>query len=278
MTTASLPLLTVSDLRKSFGGVEAVRGVSFDVRPGQLVALIGSNGAGKTTTFNCINGQLMPDGGHVTYNPQALSTAQRIEIERSGELNHNTSNLHDITGRAPRRIAKLGIGRTFQITATFASMTVIENVQMVFISGHKLWKRLWGKAGALYHDEAMALLSLVGLDAQAQRHTATLAYGDLKRLELAIALATDPKLLLMDEPTAGMGVEERDSLMRLTRDLAQQKNIGVLFTEHDMDAVFGYADWIIVMHRGDVIARGLPHDIKSNATVKAAYLGEGDHT
>lgn len=278
MTTASLPLLTVSDLRKSFGGVEAVRGVSFDVRPRQLVALIGSNGAGKTTMFNCINGQLRPDGGHVTYNPQALSTAQRIEIERSGELNHNTSNLHDITGRAPRRIAKLGIGRTFQITATFASMTVIENVQMVFISGHKLWKRLWGKAGALYHDEAMALLSLVGLDAQAQRHTATLAYGDLKRLELAIALATDPKLLLMDEPTAGMGVEERDSLMLLTRDLAQQKNIGVLFTEHDMDAVFGYADWIIVMHRGDVIARGLPHDIKSNATVKAAYLGEGDHT
>ena len=279
MTTASAPLLTVSDLRKSFGGVEAVRGVSFDVRPGQLVALIGSNGAGKTTSFNCINGQLLPDGGQVTYNPQALSTAQRMDIEQSGERARDISgSLHDITGRAPRRIAKLGIGRTFQITATFASMTVVENVQMVFISGHKLWKRLWGKAGALYHDEAMALLSLVGLDAQAQRHTATLAYGDLKRLELAMALATDPKLLLMDEPTAGMGLEERDSLMRLTRDLAQQKNIGVLFTEHDMDAVFGYADWIIVMHRGEVIARGLPDTIKTNATVKAAYLGEGDPT
>jgi len=278
MTTASAPLLTVSDLRKSFGGVEAVRGVSFDVRPGQLLALIGSNGAGKTTSFNCINGQLRPDGGHVTYNPQALSTAQRMDIEQSGELAHVSGSLHDITGRAPLRIAKLGIGRTFQITATFASMTVIENVQMVFVSTHKLWKRLWGKAGALYRDEAMALLSLVGLDAQAERHTATLAYGDLKRLELAMALATDPNLLLMDEPTAGMGVGERDSLMRLTRDLAKQKNIGVLFTEHDMDAVFGYADWIIVMHRGEVIARGLPDSIKTNATVKSAYLGEGDHS
>jgi len=251
MTTASAPLLTVSDLRKSFGGVEAVRGVSFDVRPGQLLALIGSNGAGKTTSFNCINGQLRPDGGHVTYNPQALSTAQRMDIEQSGELAHVSGSLHDITGRAPLRIAKLGIGRTFQITATF---------------------------GALYRDEAMALLSLVGLDAQAERHTATLAYGDLKRLELAMALATDPNLLLMDEPTAGMGVGERDSLMRLTRDLAKQKNIGVLFTEHDMDAVFGYADWIIVMHRGEVIARGLPDSIKTNATVKSAYLGEGDHS
>lgn len=275
---ASLPLLTVSDLRKSFGGVEAVRGVSFDVRPGQLVALIGSNGAGKTTSFNCINGQLLPDGGHVTYNPQALSTAQRIDVEQSGELQNSTSDLHDITGRAPRRIAKLGIGRTFQITATFASMTVIENVQMVFVSTHKLWKRLWGRTAALYRIEAMALLSLVGLDTQAERHTATLAYGDLKRLELAMALATDPKLLLMDEPTAGMGVEERDSLMRLTRDLARKNNIGVLFTEHDMDAVFGYADWIIVMHRGEVIARGLPDTIKTNPTVKSAYLGEGDHS
>ncbi len=277
MTATSAPLLTVSDLRKSFGGVEAVRGVSFDVRPGQLVALIGSNGAGKTTSFNCINGQLRPDGGHVTYNPQALSTAQRIDIEKSGELQNNTSELHDITGRAPRRIAKLGIGRTFQITATFASMTVIENVQMVFVSSHKLWKRLWGRTAALYRDQSMALLSLVGLDAQAERGAATLAYGDLKRLELAMALATDPKLLLMDEPTAGMGARERDSLMRLTRDLARKNNIGVLFTEHDMDAVFGYADWIIVMHRGEVIARGLPDTIKTNPTVKSAYLGEGDH-
>lgn len=273
----SLPLLTVSDLCKSFGGVEAVRRVSFDVRPGQLVALIGSNGAGKTTTFNCINGQLKPDSGHVVYNPMALSTAQRVDIDASGEIQGNLETPRDITGRIPRRIAKLGIARTFQITATFASMTVVENVQMVFIAGHKMWKRLWGKAADLYRAESHALLSLVGLEEQADRHTATLAYGDLKRLELAMALALNPKLLLMDEPTAGMGGEERNALMHMTRHLARERNIGVLFTEHDMDAVFGYADWIIVMHRGEVIARGLPDAIKTNGAVKSAYLGEEGH-
>ncbi len=271
----SPPLLSVSGLRKSFGGVQAVGGVAFDVRLGQIVALIGANGAGKTTTFNCINGQMPPDGGKVIYNPAALTTEERIRLEREGELSKTDTPLpRDITGRSPRRIARLGIGRTFQITATFASMTVIENVQMVLIAQRKLWKRLWGFAGKLFRDEAMALLETVGLSAQAERHTATLAYGDLKRLELAMALANAPKLLLMDEPTAGMGVEERDSLMRLVLEVSKNQNIGILFTEHDMDAVFNYADWIIVLHRGQIIARGNAETIKAHPQVREVYLGK----
>ncbi|MDD3029401.1 MAG: ABC transporter ATP-binding protein [Alphaproteobacteria bacterium] len=275
------PLLSVDALRKSFGGVEAVRGVSFDVRLGQLVALIGTNGAGKTTTFNCINGQLRPDSGKVFYNAGALTTEERMALEQAGEIaKHPTQNRSDdnITGRPPRRITKLGIGRTFQITATFASMTVLENIQMVLIAQRKKWRRLWGVAGDLYREEAFSHLETVGLAAQGHRHVATLAYGDLKRLELAMALACQPKLLLMDEPTAGMGIGERDDLMRLTHTIARKKRIGVLFTEHDTDAIFNYADWIIVMHRGEVLAKGTSDSIKNNVTVREAYLGKGnDH-
>ncbi|HBM90914.1 MAG TPA: ABC transporter ATP-binding protein [Rhodospirillaceae bacterium] len=271
----SSSLLTVSDLRKSFGGLEAVAGVSFDVRLGQIVALIGANGAGKTTTFNCINGQLRADSGQVLYNPASLTTEERIRLEKEHELQKTDApQPHDITGRLPRRIARLGIGRTFQITATFGSMTVLENVQMVLIAQKRAWRRFWGYVGNMYCDEAMSLLDTVGLKSQANGHAAILAYGDLKRLELAMALAGGPKLLLMDEPTASMGVEERDSLMRLTHSIAKEKNIGVLFTEHDMDTVFTYADWIIVMHRGSVIARGNTKSIKTNAYVREVYLGE----
>lgn len=277
MTTPA-PLLTIENLYKSFGGVRAVNGVSFDVRLGQMVALIGTNGAGKTTTFNCINGQLRPDSGRIIYNPAALPTAERIRLEQEGALPKTDGvQPRDITYSLPRRIARLGIGRTFQITATFPSMTVRENVQMVMIAQKKLWRRFWGYAGRLFRDEAMDLLNTVGLAAQAERHSATLAYGDLKRLELAMALANKPKLLLMDEPTAGMGVEERDTLMRLTRTIAKQNNIGVLFTEHDMDAVFGYADWIIAVHRGEVIARGNAQAIKTDSKVRELYLGKEMH-
>lgn len=273
-TVKHVPLLTIDNLCKSFGGVEAVRDVSFDVRLGQMVAMIGSNGAGKTTTFNCINGQLHPNSGCVIYNPNALSTAERIAIEESGENLGHPPALHNIMGLPPRRIANLGIGRTFQITATFASMIVRENVQMAMIAHHRLWKRLYGRADRLFRDEAEELLTTVGLSGQEERHTATLAYGDLKRLELAMALATHPKLLLMDEPTAGMGGEERDALMQLVYNLAKTQGIGVLFTEHDMDAVFGYADYIIVMHRGRVIAKGNAAAIQSHPQVREVYLGK----
>lgn len=275
MTPAFLPLLNVQDLRKSFGGVEAVCGVSFDVRRGQLVALIGTNGAGKTTCFNCINGQLRPDGGQVFFNPGALTTSERLAHEKNGApVAPAQTPAQNITGEPPRALAFLGIGRTFQITAIFASMTVRENVQMVLMSLRgKVW-RFWAPAAAHYRAEADALLETVGLAEQAEAHTATLAYGDLKRLELAMALAGSPKLLLMDEPTAGMGLEERDALMGLTHRIAREKGLGVLFTEHDMDAVFTYADWIIVMHQGNVIARGNAATIRNDPHVRAVYLGK----
>lgn len=270
----SLPLLTITELCKTFGGVKAVRGVSFDIRPGQLVALIGTNGAGKTTLFNCINGQLKPDSGKVVYNSAALSTKERLACEKGGSGFFRPQEAQDITAWSSRRIAGLGIGRTFQITATFASMSVLENVQMAMIACGGLWKKLYGSIAGVHKPRALELLSLVGLEAEALKHTAKLAYGDLKRLELAMALARNPKLLLMDEPTAGMGAEERDMLMRFTQKIAQENDIGVLFTEHDMEAVFNYADWIIVMHRGEVIACGLPQEIRSNLNVKSAYFGE----
>jgi branched-chain amino acid transport system ATP-binding protein len=169
----------------------------------------------------------------------------------------------------------MGVGRTFQITATFATMTVRENVQVALISHGKQLFNLWGSAPNVDRGEAGRLLELVGMGGYADRPCGELAYGDLKRLELAIALANEPKLLLMDEPTAGMAPRERVELMRLTAQIAREKSIGVLFTEHDMDVVFEHADRIIVLNRGTLIAEGSPAEVRGNPQVQAIYLGEG---
>ncbi len=242
-------LLQVSELSKSFGGVKAVRSVSFEIAKGELLALIGPNGAGKSTCFNMLNGQLRPDAGSV-----------RLEGR-------------NIVGLAPRQVWRLGVGRTFQITATFASMTVRENVQMALLSHHRHLGRLWVRARDQHRDEADRLLDLVGMLAQAERPCSILAYGDLKRLELAIALANQPRLLLMDEPTAGMGPRERVELMGLTAQLVKAQGIAVLFTEHDMDVVFKHADRLMVLDRGQLIAEGAPAQVRANAQVQAIYLG-----
>ena len=246
-----MTVLAVTGLRKSFDGVSAVSDVSFSVAAGEMLALIGPNGAGKTTCFNMLGGQLRPDGG---------------AIHLDG---------HPTTGLSPRAIWHLGVGRTFQITATFASMTVAENVQMALISraGH-----VWHAWRPARHDQAApaaALLAQLGLADQADRAAGLLAYGDLKRLELAVALASQPRLLLMDEPTAGMAPAERTALMRLTRRLATERRLAVLFTEHDMDVVFGTADRILVMDRGALIAEGDGPAIRANPQVRAVYLGTG---
>jgi branched-chain amino acid transport system ATP-binding protein len=181
----------------------------------------------------------------------------------------------DITGLPPRRICRLGVGRTFQITATFASMTVRENVQVALLAHHQ---RIWHflrPASAWFATEADDLLAQVGMTDQATRAAGVLAYGDLKRLELAIALANAPSLLLMDEPTAGMAPSERVALMHLARTLASQRNIAVLFTEHDMDVVFGVADRILVLNRGELIAEGDGATIRTDTRVRDVYLGSG---
>ena len=244
-------VLKVDGLSKSFGGIQAVDDVSFSVAVGEMLALIGPNGAGKSTCFNMLMGQLKPTAG---------------KIYLAGE---------NIVGMTPRQIWRLGVGRTFQITATYPSMTVIENVQMALISDRRRIFSSIGVASRLYRDEAMALLELVGMSGQATRHAAVLAYGDVKRLELAIALANKPRLLLMDEPTAGMGPKERIDLMQLTADIVAERNISALFTEHDMDVVFTHAHRVMVLNRGALIANGTVDEVRDNPQVQEIYLGGG---
>jgi len=242
-------VLAVEHLSKAFGGVRAVQDVSFELGEGELLAMIGPNGAGKTTCFNMVNGQLAPDAGSV-----------RIRGE-------------DAVGRRPRAIWRMGVGRTFQITATFASMTVRENVQMALLSHHRRLASLWRRAAGIFREEADRLLARVGILEQAQRACSVLAYGDLKRVELAVALANDPKLLLMDEPTAGMAPKERVTLMELVGEIVRERRIAVLYTEHDMDVVFGHADRIIVLDRGRLIAEGTGDAVRDNPEVRQVYLG-----
>ena len=242
-------VLEVQGLQKSFGGVRAVRDVSLRVAGGELLALIGPNGAGKSTCFNMLNGQLRPDAGTVRLDGR------------------------DITGLPPRVIWRLGVGRTFQITATFGSLSVLENVQMALLSHARRLFGLWRPVAAEDPEPALALLDRVGMAAQAARPCGVLAYGDLKRVELAIALANAPRLLLMDEPTAGMAPAERVALMALTATIARQSSIAVLFTEHDMDVVFTHADRLLVLDRGAMLAEGRPDEVRADPRVREVYLG-----
>ncbi len=246
-----MSFLEVSDLHKSFGGVRAVGGVSFNAAPGELLALIGPNGAGKSTLFNLLNGKLTPDQG---------------QILLAGE---------PLQGKSPREIWKLGVGRTFQIAQTFASLTVLENVKMVLLSQSNQLFSFWSRAAQGPNPRARELLAQVGMEDQAERACGELAYGDVKRVELALALASDPKLLLMDEPTAGMAAGERHALMALVQQVAHERRMAVLFTEHSMDVVFGFAQRVLVLSSGKIIADGDPQQIQQHTQVRDVYLGVG---
>lgn len=243
--------LVVRSLCKSFGAVRAVDGVSFSVSGGEFLALIGPNGAGKTTCFNTINGQLSPDAGTIRFDGS------------------------DIAGLPPRDICRRGIARTFQIAATFGSMTVVENVQMALIAHARETYRLWRAARSYHRPRALELLRQVGMHEAADRPCRELAYGDVKRVELAIALASDPRLLLMDEPTAGMAPRERNELIALVKMLVVERGVSVLFTEHSMDVVFAFADRIVVMARGRLIADGDAKTIRNDPLVRQVYFGSG---
>jgi branched-chain amino acid transport system ATP-binding protein len=246
-----MTVLAVEGLSKSFGGVRAVDDVSFTVDAGEFLALIGPNGAGKSTCFNMINGQLTPDRGTILL----------------GE--------RDIVGLPPRVIFRLGAARTFQIAATFGSMTAAENVQMALISQARETYALWRPAAARHRDQALELLAQVGMADAADRPCSALAYGDVKRVELATALAASPQLLLMDEPTAGMSARERNDLVALVKRLVAERGLSVLFTEHAMDVVFAFADRILVLARGRLIADGNAHAIRNDARVQEVYFGTG---
>ncbi len=244
-----MSLLSVAALSKSYGGVRAVDNVSFALERGEMVALIGPNGAGKSTVFGMIGGQIRPDSG---------------QIFIDGRISDQAS---------PQWLWQMGVGRTFQIAQSFGSMSVLENVQMALIAAHHRVLEVNSIAATLYQNEAQALLAQVNMSEHSARACHTLAYGDVKRLELALALASRPNLLLMDEPMAGMGAREREVLMQVLRDIVAARNIGVLFTEHDMGAVFSAADRIIVLAEGRIIASAAPQQVAADAQVRRLYLG-----
>ena len=244
--------LYARQLVKHFGGVQAVKGVSFEVHPGECVALIGPNGAGKSTAFACIAGQHALTHGEVRW------AGQRIDR------------------MAPAQRQRLGVARTFQVAQTFEALTVLQNVQLLMAAPSGL--RSWNALKKASVEAAMARLGQVGLRGLAPADARDLPYGAKKRLELAMALAGLPeagaRLLLLDEPAAGLAAAERAELMALVTGLARE-GVAVLYTEHNMDAVFGVADRVLVLIDGQLAASGTPQEVARDATVRSRYLGRG---
>jgi branched-chain amino acid transport system ATP-binding protein len=242
-------VLETRGLTKHFGGVRAVDGVNLTIPCGDLRAIIGPNGAGKTTLFNLITGDLRRESGYISFRGEEISRL------------------------SPSEVCRRGIGRTFQITSVFRRLTAIENVQTALLSHHRRHYNLFADAARLYRDSALALLERVGLKEQAGKPGGILSHGDQRRLELAIALASEPRLLMLDEPTAGMAPSERHALMALVVHIAADTGLSVLFTEHDMDVVFTVARRITVMHQGCVLAEGTQQEIRLDPEVHRIYLG-----
>jgi branched-chain amino acid transport system ATP-binding protein len=239
-------------LKKHFGGVQAVNGVDLSIPAGDVRAIIGPNGAGKTTLFNLITGDLAHDSGRIYF---------------AGE---------EISGLPPHQLCRRGMGRTFQITSIFRRLTALENVQTAFLSHHRRHVNVFRRARSLYRGDALGLLDRVGLREQADKPSGILAHGDQRRLELAISLACAPRLLLLDEPTAGMAPRERHEIMALVASIAGETGLTVVFTEHDMDVVFKIARRVTVLHQGAVLAEGSPDDVRGNAEVQRVYLGQSE--
>jgi branched-chain amino acid transport system ATP-binding protein len=246
----SEPILRIEGLAKRFGGVEALGGVNLSVAHGDFRAIIGPNGAGKSTFFNTMTGLLRPDAGRVIFEGR------------------------DVTGEPPHRLARRGVARTFQITSVFSDLSALENVQVALLAHARQNWSMWSAARPRHVERARELLALVGLAASAGRLAGTLAHGDQKRLELAIALAGEPRLLLLDEPTAGMAAQERLESIRLVHRVARELGLSCVFTEHDMAVVFAVATHITVMHQGRVLAEGTPAEVRSRREVQQVYLGE----
>jgi branched-chain amino acid transport system ATP-binding protein len=244
-------MLEVSELSKSFGGFRAVSGVSLTVDTKQIAAVIGPNGAGKSTLFNLITGHLRPDSGAVRLDGR------------------------DITSAPPYRICRMGIGRSFQRTNIFPQLTVFENLQAAFLVHHGRGRNFWSHADSLYRDETNALLASIGLSGQERAIAGTLSYGNQKQIELGLALASAPAVLLLDEPTAGMSATETHETIQLLERIAAERSLTLLFTEHDMDVVFSIAQKIAVLHQGRIIAEGKPEEVRADPEVRRVYLGHG---
>jgi branched-chain amino acid transport system ATP-binding protein len=243
-------MLDVRGLTKSFAGFVAVDGVSLAVQTRQIAAVIGPNGAGKSTFFNLITGHLRPDGGQVLLDGR------------------------DITGVPPHRICRMGVGRSFQRTNIFPRLSVFENVQAAFLAHRGRGRDFWSRSDGFYRDETSALLQSIGLGPLAGAVAGTLSYGNQKQLELGIALASEPSVLLLDEPTAGMSASETHDSIRLLERIAEERGLTLVFTEHDMEVVFGIAEKIAVLHQGRVLAEGTPDEVRRDPDVRRVYLGE----
>ncbi len=243
------PLLDIHGLTKVFGGFTAVADVDLAVWPGTVHSVIGPNGAGKTTLFRLLTGTHRPTRGTVRFDG------------------------HDMTGARPHVVSRRGLTQSFQITNVFPRLTVLESVQVAILARHRR-SRNFGHAGRLrMAEEAAELLDEVGLAAVANAQAQTLSHGDQRILEVALALATRPRLLLLDEPTAGMSPAETSRMVALVTDMAVARGLTVVLCEHDMDIVFGISHEVTVLHRGRVIAHGPPARVQADPLVAEVYLG-----
>ncbi len=242
-------MLRVEGIHKSFEDFKAVSGANLTVEAGQLVAVIGPNGAGKTTLFNLITGQLKPDRGRIIFNDE------------------------DISKLPPYEICRKGIARSFQIANIFPRLTVFRNVQVSVLSQQRKSVRLFRPAETLAVEETNTILENVGLSDKADATAGSLAHGDQRTLEIAIALGNKPELVVLDEPTAGMSAEETAATMELIRRLADSEGLTILFCEHDMEVVFNVAQSIMVMHQGITIIQGGPDEVRNSSQVQECYLG-----
>ena len=243
-------ILQASGLVKNFGGFHAVDGVDLSVEDGAIHALIGPNGAGKTTLFYLLAGFIRPSAGRIAF---------------AGR---------DITGQPPNRIARAGIVCAFQITHVFPRMSVLDCVTCAVIARTRSAGRFWSGVGRAPRDEAMALLDTVGLADIAEQRAGTLSHGDQRVLEVALALATAPRVLLLDEPTAGMSPLETERTVALVRRLARERSLTVLLVEHDVNVVFSVSDTVTVLHQGRVLTEGPPATVRADPEVISVYLGE----
>jgi len=242
-------ILEVQGLTKSFGGLHAVHDVHFGIEERELSAIIGPNGAGKTTLFNLLTGHMRPDAGRVIFKGT------------------------DITGRAPHKICRAGIGRSFQRLNIFPRLTTFENIQVAVFSTQGKGSNLLSSAETMVREETEAVLDGVGLQKKKRVRAGLLSHGDQKRLEIGIALASQPELLLLDEPTAGMSPSETVETTELIRKLVKERGLALIFVEHDMNVVFGISDKIKVMHQGMIMFEGTPEEVRGNEEVQRVYLG-----